>query len=38
MSKIAPCLWSKDAQRVMAAMMGMVKIDIAGLQRACDGG
>lgn len=26
------------AQRVMTAMMGMVKLDIAGLQRAYDGG
>jgi predicted 3-demethylubiquinone-9 3-methyltransferase (glyoxalase superfamily) len=38
--RIFPKLWSGDqvsTDRVMAAMMKMVKLDIAGLQKAFDG-
>jgi predicted 3-demethylubiquinone-9 3-methyltransferase (glyoxalase superfamily) len=38
--RIFPKLWSGDqasTDRVMTAMMGMVKLDIAGLQKAFDG-
>lgn len=38
--RIFPKLWSSDqasTDRVMMAMMGMVKLDIAGLQNAFDG-
>jgi hypothetical protein len=40
MQKITPFLWFKDparASRVMQAMLKMVKLDFAGLQRAYDG-
>ena len=41
--KVSTCLWFERegeaaAARVMAAVMGMVKPDIATLQRAFDGG